>query len=163
MTILVRPLTLEDAPAVAALAAEFADYLRRLGDSGPHALTAEAIRRDGFGPQPAFAGLLAVAETGAASGAAGSAGYLLYHLGYDADWAARNLHVIDLYVRPAARRQGAGRALMAEAARRCREAGGAYLFWAVYPPNRLAADFYTGLGARYVQDLDFMVISPNSL
>ena len=91
------------------------------------------------------------------------AGYLLYHLGYDADLAARNLHVIDLYVSPAARRQGAGRALMREAARLCREAGGAYLFWAVYAPNHLAADFYSALGAHFVEDLNFMVLAPASL
>ena len=48
MSVLVRPLRLEDAPAVAALAEEFADYLRGLGDTGPHRLTAEAIARDGL-------------------------------------------------------------------------------------------------------------------
>jgi len=164
MSLHVRPLQLADAPAVAALAAEFADYLRALGDSGEHRLTAEAIARDGFGPQPAFAGLVAVdadAAVDADSSVSGLMGYLLYHLGYDADLAARNLHVIDLYVSPAARRQGAGRALMSAVARLGRAAGGAYLFWAVYRPNQLAADFYTALGAHYVQDLDFMVMDLN--
>jgi len=151
----VRALQLADAPGVAALAAEFADYLRALGDTGEHRLTAEAIARDGFGPQPAFAGLVAV-DAGSATD--GLVGYLLYHLGYDADLAARNLHIIDLYVSPAARRQGVGRALMSAAAGLCRAAGGAYLFWAVYRPNQLAADFYSALGAHYVQDLDFMVM-----
>jgi GNAT superfamily N-acetyltransferase len=161
----VRPLRLADAPAVAELAAEFADYLRGLGDTGEHQLTAEAIQRDGFGPQAAFAGLVAVdagaaVDAGSPEAADRLAGYLLYHLGYDADLAARNLHIIDPHsrVRPTARRQGAGRALMQEAARLCREAGGAYLFWWVYVPNHRAADFYTALGARYVQDLDFMVM-----
>ena len=147
----VRPLLIEDAQAVAELAAEFADYLRALGDSGEHKLTAEAVRRDGFGPQAAFAGLVATGDNGLA-------GYLLYHLGYDADLAARTVFIIDLYVSPAARRQGAGRTLMNAAAQVCRQAGGAYLFWAVFVPNRLAADFYTALGARYVQDLDFMYL-----
>ena len=162
MSVRVRPLRRDDAPAVAELAAAFANYLRALGDAGPHNLTAEAIQRDGFGPQPAFAGLVAV-DAAATGDAQGIVGHLLYHLGYDADLTARNLHVIDLYVRPAARRQGAGRALMQAAARLCREAGGAYLFWAVYTPNHLAADFYTALGARYVEDLDFMVLAPASL
>jgi ribosomal protein S18 acetylase RimI-like enzyme len=156
MSIRVRPLALDDAAAVAALSAEFAAYLRGLGDEGEHNLTAEAIRRDGFGPWPAFAGL-------AAAGDQGVAGYLLYHLGYDTDLAARNLYVIDLYVSSAARRQGAGRALMAEAARICRAAGGAYLTWAVYVPNSLASDFYLALGARYVQDLDFMILAAEAL
>jgi len=156
--ITIRSLTPADAPAVAALAADFAAYMLGLGDSGPHNLTAEAILRDGFGPNAAFSGLVAAAWSAAADEAS-LAGYLLYHLGYDADLAARNLHVIDLYVSPAARRQGAGRALMAEAVRLCRAAGGAYLFWAVWPPNRLAADFYLGLGAHYVQELDFMTLT----
>jgi len=153
MSARVRPLQLADAPVVAALAAEFADYLRGLGDTGAHLLTAEALQRDGFGPRAAFAGLVA-----ADSNTDRLVGYLLYTLGYDADLAARTVFIIDLYVSPTARRQGAGRALMSEAARLCREMGGAYLFWAVYRPNRLAADFYTALGARYVDDLDFMFI-----
>src|SRR5258708_29275994 len=81
----VRPLSLEDAPAVAELATAFADYLRGLGDTGEHLLTAEAIRRDGFGPRAAFAGLVAagakapddadgVGDAGAAGKAAAAAG-----------------------------------------------------------------------------------------
>ena len=159
MSVDVRPLRREDAAAVAALAGEFAAYLRALGDDGPHRLTAAVIERDACGPSPAFAGLVAAANAAAgAADAAGPLGYLLYTLGYDADMAARNLFIIDLYVRPAARRQGAARALMAAATDVCRAAGGAYLFWAVYKPNRLAADFYTALGARYVDDLDFMFV-----
>ena len=162
MSVRVRPLAPADSPAVAALAAEFADYLRVLGDTDPHHLTAAVIQRDGFGPRAAFAGLVAAGNE-AETGAPGLAGYRLYHLGYDADLAARNLHVIDLYVSPAARRQGAGRALMAAAARVCRAVGGAYLFWAVFRPNRLAADFYAALGARAVPELDFMFVEPEAL
>ena len=151
MSVEVRPLRREDAGAVAALAEAFADYLRGLGDMGPHRLSAAAIERDGGGPSPLFAGLVA-------GDATGLVGYLLYTLGYDADLAARNLFIIDLYVSPAARRQGAGRALMRAATDVCRAAGGAYLFWAVFKPNRLAADFYGALGARYVEDLDYMYV-----
>jgi hypothetical protein len=92
----VRPLRPEDAPAVAELAAAFADYLRGLGNTGEHLLTTEAIQRDGFGPRAAFAGLVAAGAKAPD----------------DAD--------------------GVG------------DAG--------------AADFYTALGAHYVEDLDFMVI-----
>ena len=160
MPVTIRALELRDAEAVAELAAQFAAYLLDLGDNSEHNLTAGAIRRDGFGPRPAFAGLVASSKDGAQAGAV--IGYLLYHLGYDADRAARNLHVIDLYVSAPARRLGTGRALMAAAARICRDAGGAYLFWAVYIPNPLATAFYTALGARYVQDLDFMALGVDS-
>lgn len=83
-------------------------------------------------------------------------GYLLYHFGYDADNAARILHIVDLYVDARARKRGVGRALMSAAAKAGRETRAVELFWAVYLPNKLAASFYEGLGASYTQDLRFM-------
>jgi ribosomal protein S18 acetylase RimI-like enzyme len=71
----------------------------------------------------------------------------------------RVLHIVDLWVDPAARRGGIGRALMREAAARCRAKGGRALVWAVFEPNRLAADFYIGLGAAFYTTLKFMHIS----
>jgi ribosomal protein S18 acetylase RimI-like enzyme len=145
----VRPATAADATVIGQLSAQFADYLRSLGDPTDFQFTAEVYLRDGFGPDPAFAGI--VAEAGGEV-----IGYLLYHFGYDIDRAIRLLHVIDLYVREDSRRRGAGFALMNEAARICRDRGGRELFWAVYIPNTLAARFYERLGAYYVEDLHFM-------
>lgn len=146
----IRPALPEDADAIARLYGQFADYLRSLGDSTDFRFDAASYLRDGFGPNPAFAGLVAeVADQ--------VVGYLLYHFGYDTDRAIRVLHVIDLFVDPAARGQGIGKALMYSAAQLCRAGGGSELFWAVYKPNKLAADFYQRLGARYVEDLDYMV------
>jgi GNAT superfamily N-acetyltransferase len=147
--LLIRPATPDDAAAIGQLAADFADYLRGLGDTTNFQFSAETYLRDGFGPNPAFAGI--VAESGGQV-----IGYLLYHFGYDVDRATRLLHVIDLYVREDRRSQGAGRALMAEAARICRAGGGSELFWAVYIPNTLAARFYERLGAHWIEDLKFM-------
>jgi ribosomal protein S18 acetylase RimI-like enzyme len=147
----VRPSRIEDARAVGRMAGAFADYLRGLGDEADFRFDEAAFRRDGFGPDPAFAGL--IAEHGGKP-----IGYLHYHFGYDADAAVRMIHVIDLWVEPQARGLGAGRALMREAARIGREKRAATLFWAVYRPNRLAAGFYERLGARYVGELDFMTV-----
>ena len=80
-----------DVPAIARLAAEFAQYLRGLGDTTELRLDADALDRDGFGPEPAFGGL--VAEMAGAV-----IGYLLYHDGYDTDTACRILMVADLFV-----------------------------------------------------------------
>jgi GNAT superfamily N-acetyltransferase len=85
-------------------------------------------------------------------------GYLLYHPGYDADLAIRTLYVIDLYVRPANRLQGVGRALMKRAGEICTAAGGKGLYWFVYSPNRPAFKFYERLGARYVKDVECMYL-----
>jgi ribosomal protein S18 acetylase RimI-like enzyme len=83
-------------------------------------------------------------------------GYLLYRFGYDSDSAARNLHILDLYVDFEARKQGAGRALMTAAASVAREKGAQELIWAVYHANAPAAAFYERLGAQRITDVFFM-------
>jgi GNAT superfamily N-acetyltransferase len=148
--ITIRAAAATDAAAIGQLAEQFAAYLRGLGDPTDFKFTAATYLRDGFGSNPAFAGV--VAEQ-----AGEVIGYLLYHFGYDTDRAIRLLHVIDLYVREDRRGFGTGRALMREAAKICREGGGQELFWAVYIPNQLAARFYERLGAHYIEDLKFMV------
>jgi len=153
MSLTIRPATPADAGQIGRLAAQFAAYLRGLGDRTDFRFTAETYVRDGFGPNPAFAGLVAESEGQVI-------GYLLYHFGYDTDRALRLVHVIELYVQAAARGRGAGRALMEEAARIGRAAGAPELLWAVYRPNQLAARFYEGLGAQDIKDLKFMSWRP---
>jgi GNAT superfamily N-acetyltransferase len=149
MSILIRTATPTDATEIGQMAEQLAAYLRSLGDPTDFQFNAETYLRDGFGPNPAFAGLVAEADGQVI-------GYLLYHFGYDTDFAIRILYVVDLYVREDARGQGAGTALMREAARICREAGGHALTWAVHAANRLAARFYEHLGAEYIEDLRWM-------
>jgi len=145
----IRAATAEDADSIGAMAQEFAAYLRSLGDPTPFAFDAEAFRRDGFGADPAFAGLVAELEGRAA-------GYLLYHPAYDVDRAMRLLHIVDLWVRPECRRSGIGRALMEAAAAKARAMEARELIWSVYIPNTLAARFYERLGAKTIDDLQFM-------
>lgn len=150
MTFTIRPAAATDAAAVAQLMAESAAYLRALGDDATDfKFTAETYLQDGFGPNPAFSGLVAVAEGEVV-------GHLLYHFGYDTDRAIRLLYVVDLMVRAKSRNQGIGKALMVRAAELARETGASELVWAVYKPNQLAARFYEGLGAEYIEDLFFM-------
>lgn len=149
----IRAATPKDATAIGQLAAQFADYLRGLGDDTNFQFTAETYLRDGFAANPAFAGIVAEIEGEVIS-------YLLYHFGYDTDRAIRLLHIIDFYVQADKRGQGVGRMMMQEAARICRAQGGSELFWAVYTPNRLASVFYERLGATYTKDLLFMTWQP---
>ncbi len=145
----IRPAKIEDAESIGRLAEEFVEYLRLLGDDAEQKFNAEVYLRDGFGANPAFSGLIAEND-GEVSG------YLLYHFGYDADYATRTLHVVDLYVAENRRGRGIGSALMARASEICRTAGGAQLFWTVYAPNEAAKNFYERLGARYTQNMLFM-------
>jgi GNAT superfamily N-acetyltransferase len=127
----------DDAKLVEGLEREFSEEFRSLGIRGESSFNAESYLRDGFGPDPAFSGL--VVDTGTEL-----LGYLLYHLGYEVADAGRILYVIDLYVRRHSRRKGLGRALMEEAANVCRELGGSQVCWSVYTLNALALRFYEG-------------------
>lgn len=147
----VREATRDDADAIGTLSGEFAAYLRSLGDTADFQFNARTYLRDGFGDSPAFQGLVAETDNEVV-------GYLLYHPGYDTDLAIRILHIIDLYVRPANRREGAGRALMKKAGEICTAVGGKGLRWSVYSPNRPAFQFYERLGARYLKDMEYMYL-----
>ncbi len=138
------------------LAQQFAGYLRGLGDTTDFNLTAERYLQDGFGPRPAFAGLVAEVDGNVI-------GYLLYHFGYDSDAAARTLQIADLYVDSGARRQGIGRALVSAASFIARETGAQEMIWSVYTANKLATVFYENLGAQRITDVFFMKLSANTL
>ena len=155
-SISIRPAVAADAHDIGSLAAEFAAYLRGLGDPTDFKLTAETYLRGGFGSQPAFSGIVAE-EHGRVIG------YLLYHFGYDSDAAERTLYVADLYVHVAARKRGIGSALIKAAARIAREAGVADMIWSVYRDNDLAANFYEKLGAQRITDVFFMKVRAQEL
>lgn len=149
MNISIRTANSKDAVAISELSREFSDYLRSLGDTETEWISSEIYLRDGFGPNPAFVGLVAESE-------GKITGYLLYHQGYDTDYLTRTLYIIDLYVQAAWRRHGIGCKLIEEAANICRSIGGTQLFWSVYSRNETVLAFYKSLGARFTKDLVFM-------
>ena len=152
MSVRVRHAEKDDAEAVARLSAEFGDYLRTLGDDGDYHFTAETYRRDGFGDQPAFRGLVAEKDSAVV-------GYLLYTFGYDADHARRTLNIEDLYVSDQCRKQGVGKEMMAMAQVVCRTVGAKEICWSVYKVNAPAYEFYFELGAKMIDDEDFMYLA----
>jgi len=152
----IRTITAADAEPIVRMWSDFSRYLRALGDTDAHAFGTAAFLRDGFGPDPAFSGIIAERDGTAV-------GYLLYHFGYDVDQGARVMYIVDLWVDPAARRGGIGRALMREAAGRCRARGGIELIWAVFAPNKLAVAFYEGLGSRFYKSMKFMHLPASAL
>jgi GNAT superfamily N-acetyltransferase len=96
---------------------------------------AAQFRADGFGADPAFT--ILVAER-----ASEALGYALFWPTYDTESASRGGWLSDLYVRPAARRQGVALQLMAEIARRTAACGGCYLVWLLHRSNARALGFY---------------------
>ena len=126
-----------DVPAVVALVHELADYERE--PASCH-LTAEQLHAALFGPEPALFGHVAEAR-GEVVGCA------LWFLSFSTWRGVHGLHLEDLYVRPAHRGAGLGRALLAALAGVCVERGYGRLEWAVLDWNAPALAFYRSLGA----------------
>ncbi len=133
----VRLATADDAPAVARLVA---------GLIAEHDLPVpedldRTLRRDGLGTDHGFHALLAERE-GAAVGVA-----LFYRVYHPSD-GRPSLYLEDLYVVPAARRDGAGRRLMAALADFAERGEFANVEWVVEQANDARA-FYESLGAEH--------------
>jgi GNAT superfamily N-acetyltransferase len=103
-------------------------------------VTAEAVRRDGFGEHPEFRVLLA--ELGGEP-----VGYALFHPSWSTEVGERGFYLYDLYVREAGRGCGVGRALMRALARLAKEEGRTFLWWSSKEWNKEAQAFYARLNA----------------
>lgn len=132
----IRPATAADAERIAALVDEL--NLDQKEETGH--VTADAIRRGGFGPQPEFRVLLAELEGRVV-------GYALFHPSWSSEVGEPGFYLYDLYVQPSARGHGIGRALLAALARTARDEGRTFLWWSSKAWNHGAQAFYRGLGA----------------
>jgi GNAT superfamily N-acetyltransferase len=134
----VRRAVAGDAPVLLALVDALADYERL---PRPDAGARERLVRDGFGPAPRFETWLI--ETGGEA-----VGYAIAFETYSTFLARPTLFLEDLFVVPARRREGIGRAAMrmlaAEAVRR----GCGRMEWMVLDWNEPALSFYDALGAE---------------
>lgn len=135
--IAVRAATADDCAVLAELIAEL------LGQHDLAAPTdlAGALPRDGFGAAPRFEAVLAERR-------AEALGMALYYPVYRPSLAGHGLLMEDLYVRPAARREGVGRLIMAHLAGLARGRGCAYVEWVAADGNRAGGAFYRAVGAR---------------
>jgi GNAT superfamily N-acetyltransferase len=96
---------------------------------------APVLLRDGFGPARRFEALLAEAD-------GRPAGYALFVPAYETGYGLAGLYVQDLYVAPAHRRHGVGRALLAALAAEARTRGLGFLWWASRTWNTEAHAFF---------------------
>jgi GNAT superfamily N-acetyltransferase len=103
-------------------------------------LTEEQLRAALFGPQPALFGHVAVDPDDEPYG------YALWFLNFSTWEGVHGIYLEDLYVRPAARRTGAGRLLLATLAALCVERGYQRLEWWMIHWNP-AREFYRAIGA----------------
>jgi len=135
--------------ATAADVAQILIFIRALAvyERAPDAVTAteERLLRDGFGPRPFYRCLMAEHE-------GKPAGFAFYFFNYST-WKGRpGIYLEDLFVEPAFRGLGIGRALLEAVAADALQEGCDRLQWEVLDWNTQAIDFYRAMGAEFLDE-----------
>jgi GNAT superfamily N-acetyltransferase len=134
----IEPATERDVPIVLALIRALADY-EHLTDAV--VATEEDIRRSLFGEPPRAHVIMAyVGDT--------AAGFAVWFHNYSTFLGRAGLYLEDLFVRPAYRRRGIGRRLLAYLARLAVDRGCGRMEWSVLGWNDTAIRLYQSVGAR---------------
>ncbi|HMH51154.1 MAG TPA: GNAT family N-acetyltransferase [Candidatus Acidoferrum sp.] len=138
----VRRGTRKDASTIVALIKGLAEYEKLAHECQA---TVSGIRRHGFGATRYFETLI-----GERDGVA--VGFALYFFTFSTFLARPTLYLEDLFVLPAERGRGAGKALLAALARIAVRKGCGRMEWAVLDWNAPSIGFYERLGARLRRD-----------
>jgi GNAT superfamily N-acetyltransferase len=142
MSISIRPATAADLPTIFRFICDLAEYekLRHEVQADPETLAIHL-----FGPSPK-------AETIIGEFDGVPRGFALFFHNFSTFEGKPGLYLEDLYVEPAARGSGLGKAFLARLAAIAVERGCARLEWAVLDWNAPAIAFYTSLGAKPMDD-----------
>lgn len=149
----VRPAVPADVSVLLELIRELAEYEKLTHEVSA---TAADLQATLFGPQRAAEALI-----GEVDGA--PAGMAIFFPNYSTFLAKPGLHLEDLYVRPAQRGRGLGRALITAVARLAVERGCGRYEWTVLDWNQPAIDFYQKLGAEMKADWRIMRVTGAAL
>jgi GNAT superfamily N-acetyltransferase len=136
------PATENDAPLILALIRELADYEKLLPEV---TATEEVLRASLFGERRAAEVWLAYEDEAAV-------GYALFFHNFSTFLGRPGLYLEDLFVRPAWRGRGYGRALLARLAQIALERGCGRMEWSVLDWNAPAIEFYKRLGATSMDE-----------
>jgi GNAT superfamily N-acetyltransferase len=132
----------EDAPLILELIRALADYEKLAHEV---VATEDALRRALSGERPYARALIASWE-------GRPAGFALYFFNFSTFLARPGLYLEDLFVLPALRGHGIGKALLGELARRAIAEQCGRMEWSVLTWNQLAMRFYDRLGAKPLDD-----------
>jgi GNAT superfamily N-acetyltransferase len=134
----IRAATASDVESIVAFIRELAEYERLEHEV---VATSDSIRQWLFGARPA-------AEVLIAEIAGEAVGFALFFTSFSTFLAQPGIYLEDLFVRPAHRGAGIGRALLQRVAELACERGCGRLEWAVLDWNEPAIGFYERLGAK---------------
>jgi GNAT superfamily N-acetyltransferase len=138
----IEPASEADVPLILGFIRELAEYERMLDK----VVATEALLHEQlFGARPGAEVLIARLE-------AEPVGFALFFHNFSTFLGRRGLYLEDLFVRPAYRGKGVGRALLAQLARTALARGCGRLEWWVLDWNAPAIGFYRALGAHAMSD-----------
>ena len=153
MTLIIRPATRADLPLIAQFIRDLAEY-----EKLAHEVRFDEATLAGhlFGSRPMAE--VVIGEVGGEP-----QGFALFFHNFSTFEGRPGLYLEDLFVRPAARGSGLGRALLAYLAGLAVERGCARLEWSVLDWNAPAIGFYEKLGARAMSDWTIMRVDGEAL
>ena len=133
----IRPIRPDDVPAVVGLVRELAEYEKAAHEVR---LTDQQLHDRLFGDTPALFGHVAEADGQVV-------GMALWFLNFSTWRGTHGIYLEDLYVQPAHRGTGLGKALLRTLAALCVERGYSRLEWWVLDWNTPSIEFYENAGA----------------
>jgi GNAT superfamily N-acetyltransferase len=142
MLVTIRPAALADAALILSFVRDLAEYEKLL-----HAVEATQAHIEAalFGEHPkAFCDIAEIDGE--------PVGFALWFYNFSTFVGRHGIYLEDLFVRPAARGSGAGKALLANLARRCVTENLGRLEWAVLDWNAPSIAFYDSLGAAAMDE-----------
>jgi GNAT superfamily N-acetyltransferase len=149
----IREATGADVPLILRFIRELAEYERLAHEV---VATEEGLRQSLFGPTPRAEVLIGEID-------GEPAGFALFFHNFSTFLGRPGIYLEDLYVRPAARGRGLGRALLGRLAWIACERGCGRLEWAVLDWNEPAMRFYRALGAARLDDWRVFRIAGDAL
>jgi GNAT superfamily N-acetyltransferase len=138
----IAPATERDVPLIMKFIRDLAEY-EKLSDQV--VATEENIREHLFGPNP-------VLEVLIASWDSQPVGFALYFRNFSTFLGRPGIYLEDLFVEPAHRGKGIGKALLKELAKIAVDRGYGRLEWSVLDWNTPSIEFYRSLGAEPMQE-----------
>lgn len=148
-----RPATPSDVQTILALIQELADYEKLTHEV---VATVETLTETLFGSTPCAEALMGCIE-------GVPVGFALFFQNYSTFLAKPGLHLEDLYVQPAHRGCGLGKALITAVAKIAHERGCGRYEWTVLDWNTPAIQFYESLGAEMKSDWRIMRVAGDAL
>jgi GNAT superfamily N-acetyltransferase len=142
-----------DSVLIFALVRELADYEKLSGEIDA---TPEAIAAALFAREPRL--FCDIAEWNGEP-----AGFSVWFLNFSTFRGRHGIYVEDLFVRPAFRAKGIGKALMARLAKRCVDEGWTRFEWAVLDWNAPSIAFYKSIGAQVMDEWRICRLSGQAL